>query len=192
MIIRYFEDSDIVEASRLAKLTWGDFYTNESPKLQNFIYSFMVEYYDLNRKYSLSIIDKELKGFLLAYTQNDKYIAANFEDKVQLLANKNEQQTAIELFNYLETCGNSLKNIMGNNDIILGLFISIKKGCGKMLLSKFVEICKERAVKNIYLWTDTTCNYQYYKKNNFILCREIETDLNNRTIKTLIYKKEVN
>lgn len=154
MIIRHFEDEDISKASQFAKLTWGDFYTKKSTELQNFIYSFMVEYYDLNRKYSLSIVDNELKAFLLAYTQNDKYITSNFENKVKILSNKSEQKTAIELFNYLETCSNSLKNIMNNDDIILGLFVSTQKGCGKLLLSNLLNICKENSIKNIYLWTD--------------------------------------
>lgn len=46
MHVRNFTDKDIVQASKLAKLTWGDFYAHESENLQNLIYSFMVEYYD--------------------------------------------------------------------------------------------------------------------------------------------------
>lgn len=71
MQIRRFKDLDIIEASKLAKLTWGDFYTQESEELQNLIYSFMVEYYDLNREYSFSIIDNDLKGILLAFCKAD-------------------------------------------------------------------------------------------------------------------------
>lgn len=191
MIIRNFEDIDIQKASQLAQLTWGNFFTEESPELQNFIYSLMVEYYDLNRKYSFSVVNNELKAFLLAYTKNDNSTISNFENRVQSLSNKSEQNTAIELFNYLETCSNSLKNMMHNDDIILGLFVSTQKGCGKLLLAKLAEICKENSIKNIYLWTDTTCDYQYYKKNDFILCKEIETTINDKAIKTLIYKKRI-
>lgn len=39
----------------------------------------------------------------------------------------------------LEICGKELKNIIKNDDIILGLFVSIQKGCGKQLLSKLVK-----------------------------------------------------
>ena len=190
MAVREFQDIDLKQASKLAKLTWGDFYANESTRIQNFIYSFMVEYYDLNRKYSFSITDEELKAFLLAFTPQDSYMGSNFEDKIKLLTNK-EQKTAIELFGYLEVCGNNIKNIINHDDIILGLFVSTKKGCGKQLLEKLKAACKKHGKKNLYLWTDTTCDHEYYKKNNFILCNEFETNLNSKTINTLIYRKEI-
>ena len=190
MAVREFQDIDLKQASKLAKLTWGDFYANESTRIQNFIYSFMVEYYDLNRKYSFSITDEELKAFLLAFTPQDSYMGSNFEDKIKLLTNK-EQKTAIELFEYLEVCGNNIKNIINHDDIILGLFVSTKKGCGKQLLAKLKAACKKHGKKNLYLWTDTTCDYEYYKKNNFILCNEFKTNLNSKTINTLIYRKEI-
>lgn len=192
MKIRNFQDNDITEASALAKLTWGDFYTQESNELQELIYEFMVEYYDLNRKYSFSAVDKGLKGFLLAYCKKDfvdKFLT--FKTKVQKLTNIKEQQTALNLYNYLETCGEELKEFITDQDIVLGLFVSIQKGCGKMLLNKLLETCKENKINNIYLWTDTTCDYKYYKNNNFIVEKEIQTIINNKSITTLIYKKEI-
>lgn len=191
MTIKQFENIDIKQASKLAKLTWGDFYTQESAELQTFIYNFMVEYYDLNRKYSLSIFNEDLKGFLLAFTKDDRYNSENFENKVKILKNEKEQQIALDLFNYLETCGKEVKTIMTDDDIFLGLFVSIQKGCGKKLLSKLNDICKENSKKNIYLWTDTTCDYKYYRKNNFTLLKEVETFINGKLIKTLIYRKSV-
>lgn len=189
MIIRKFLDIDIEQASILAKLTWGDFYTEESDELQRFIYDFMVQYYDLNREYSFSIVEDDLKGFLLGVTKKDSYKSLNFKEKVKVLKREQERKIAFDLFNYLEMCGNEVKNIINDDDIILGLFVSIKKGCGKQLLSKLVETCKEKNMKNIYLWTDTTCDYEYYRKNNFLLCKEIDSFVNGKLIKTLIYRK---
>ena len=192
MLIRNFDDIDIPEASQLAKLTWGDFYTEESLPLQNLIYRFMVEYYDLNREYSFSVIDDGLKGFLLAFTKNDsKNLVQNFKNKVQNLKSTKEQKTALDLFNYLEACGKEVKNIMTPKDVMLGLFVSVQKGCGRMLLSKLGEICMKKEIKNIYLWTDTTCDYKYYQKNKFKLVSELETLVNDKQIKTLIYCKPV-
>lgn len=189
MHVRNFTDKDIIQASKLAKLTWGNFYTQESEELQNLIYSFMVEYYDLNREYSFSILDNQLKGFLLAFCKTDSYKPKDFGERVNALKEKAEQKIAFDLFNYLEICGNELKNIINYDDIILGLFVSIQKGCGKQLLAKLVETCKEKNMKNIYLWTDTTCDYEYYKKNDFILLKELESFVNGKQIKTLIYCK---
>lgn len=191
MHIRNFTDKDIVQASKLAKLTWGDFYAHESENLQNLIYSFMVEYYDLNREYSFSIVENDLKGFLFAFCKTDSYKPKDFDKRVNALKDKAEQKIAFDLFNYLEVCRNELKNIINDNDIILGLFVSIQKGCGKQLLAKLVETCKEKGRKNIYLWTDTTCDYEYYKKNNFVLLKEIKSLVNGKLIKTLIYQKHI-
>lgn len=191
MLIRTFADSDIIQSSKLAKLTWGDFYTHESVELQNLIYSFMVEYYDLNREYSFSILEDGLKGFLLAFCKTDCYKPKDFDERVKALKNKAEQEIAFDLFNYLEICGKELKNIINDDDIILGLFVSTKKGCGKQLLAKLVETCKEKNMKNIYLWTDTTCDYKYYRKNNFVLVKEIKSLVNGKLIKTLIYQKSI-
>lgn len=191
MYIRNFENIDIEKASELSQLTWGDFYTNESEKLQKLIYSFMVEYYDLNREYSFSILEDELKGFLLAFCKTDCYKLKDFDERVKALKEKTEQKIAVDLFNYLEFCGKKLKSIINDDDVILGLFVSIKKGCGKQLLAKLVETCKERNMKNIYLWTDTTCDYEYYRKNNFVLLKQINSLVNGKSIKTLIYQKSI-
>ncbi len=191
MLLRRFTDSDILQSPRLAKLTWGNFYTHESEELQNLIYGFMVEYYDLNREFSFSIVDNGLKGILLAFLKTDNYKMNNFFERINALSNKTEQETALNLFNYLEICGKEVKNIINNDDIILGLFVSIQKGCGKQLLSKLIESGRKRNMKNIYLWTDTTCDYEYYRKNNFVLVKEFETLLNDKPIKTLIYKKTI-
>ena len=136
MVIRNFLDIDIEQASKLAKLTWGDFYTEESDELQRFIYDFMVQYYDLNREYSFSIVEDDLKGFLLGVTKKDSYKSLNFKEKVKALKSEQERKIAFDLFNYLEMCGNEVKNIINDDDIILGLFVSIKKGCGKLVKKK--------------------------------------------------------
>lgn len=191
MEIRGFQNSDIQDASKLSKLTWGDFYLHESNELQSMIYSFMVEYYDLNRQYSFSIVEDGLKGFILAFKKSDSYRGNFFNASVRSLSSEKERKIAIDLFNYLETCEREVKSIMTENDIMLGLFVSIQKGCGKKLLSKLNEVCRANGIQNIYLWTDTTCDCDYYQKNNFALCKDFRTIVNGKFVKTLIYQKIV-
>lgn len=189
-MIRNFEDSDIIEASAVSHLTWGDMYTHESSELQNLIYEFMVEYYDLNRKFSFSILDENYKGFLLAAKKDDKNDSFGLlKERVAQLKDIKDQKIALELYDYLEACGKEVKRNMNDDDVMLGLFVSVQKGCGKMLLTKLIETCRENKIKNIYLWTDTTCDYDYYHKNNFELVKETENRVNDRRIKTLIYKR---
>lgn len=193
MIIRNFEDKDIEQASKIAYLVWGDLYTSESQELQKLIYDFMIEYYDLNRKYSFSICDKDFKAFLLAGLKNDiNNSQKDYRHKILKLRNEKEQKIAFELLEYLEHCGQEVKTIMSDDDIMLNLFISCQKGCGKLLLEKLSAVCKSHNIKNIYLWTDTTCDYSYYKKNSFDIIKETSTIVNSKNIKTIIYKKTLN
>lgn len=191
-MIRNFEDSDIIEACAISHLTWGDLYTNQSLNLQNLIYDFMVEYYDLNREFSFSCLEDGFNGFLLAALKADRNNSyETLKKRVENLQDDKEQKTALELFDYLETCGRAVKEVMNDDDVMLGLFVSVKKGCGRKLFEKLVETCRQRGIKNIYLWTDTTCDYTYYQKNNFILVKEVFNIINGKEIGTLIYKKEV-
>lgn len=188
-MIKNFNSNDIQEASKIAHLTWGDFYTNESRELQKLIYDFMVKYYDLNRKYSFSYIENGYKGFILAAEKEDKNNCfEEFKACIQTL-NEKEQKTALDLYNYLETCGKLVKDIMSHDDIMLGLFVSIQKGVGKQLLNQLATTCIENDKKNIYLWSDTTCDYNWYMKNGFSEVKGMESLVNNKKISTIIYKK---
>ena len=40
-------------------------------------------------------------------------------------------------------------------------------GIGKTLLNSLVAYLKDNKVSNIYLYTDTTCNYMFYENNSF-------------------------
>lgn len=73
----------------------------------------------------------------------------------------------------MESTGNEVKSVMSEDDLMMGLFISTQKGGGKMLLSKLVESACKNGVKNIYLWTDTTCDFDYYQKIILRLLRNL-------------------
>ncbi len=189
MIIRNFKNSDIEEAEKITHLVWGDLYANENSRLQKLIYDFTLEYYYLNETFSFALDENGLKGFVFAALKKDKN---NSSEKIKTKINTlNEQDkiTALNLLDYVESTGKEVKGVMNENDLMMGLFISTQKGGGKMLLSKLVENACENGIKNIYLWTDTTCDFDYYQKNNFTLVKEFECIVNNKKINTLIFKK---
>lgn len=191
MKIRNFITDDIPYASKIAHRVWGDLYAKETQELQNLIYEFTVLYYDLNRNFSFSILEEKLNGLVLAAAKYDKNNSSKlFLEKLKSLDAK-EQKIGKDLLEYLNTCGKAVKAQMNDDDIMLGLFISQERGCGKALLAKLAETCKEKNIKNIYLWTDTTCDHDYYEKNNFTLVQEVETVVNGQNIRTIIYKKQV-
>lgn len=189
MIIRNFKNSDIEEAEKITHLVWGDLYANENSRLQKLIYDFTLEYYYLNETFSFALDENGLKGFVFAALKKDKNNSSEkFKTKINKL-NEQDKITALNLLDYVESTGKEVKGVMNENDLMMGLFISTQKGGGKMLLSKLVENACENGIKNIYLWTDTTCDFDYYQKNNFTLVKEFECIVNNKKINTLIFKK---
>ena len=189
MIIRNFKNSDIEEAEKITHLVWGDLYANENSRLQKLIYDFTLEYYYLNETFSFALDENGLKGFVFAALKKDKNNSSEkFKTKINTL-NEQDKITALNLLYYVESTGKEVKGVMNENDLMMGLFISTQKGGGKMLLSKLVENACESGIKNIYLWTDTTCDFDYYQKNNFTLVKEFECIVNNKKINTLIFKK---
>lgn len=191
MIVRNFTDIDIEEASKITHLVWGALYSKENAGLQKIIYDFTLKYYYLNKTFSFALDDDGLKGLVFASSKTDKNSSVeNFKTEIQTLSD-NDKITALNLLDYLENTGKEVKLVMNEYDLMMGLFISTQKGGGKMLLSKLVETAKENGIKNIYLWTDTACDYDYYQKNKFTLVKEIENQVNDKKINTLIFKKEI-
>lgn len=80
---------------------------------------------------------------------------------------------------------------MNDDDLYLGLLASLKKGSGSKLITKIKEIAKNNNIKHLYLWTDETCNYQYYEKHKFIFVEEYDTNLCGNNFKTFIYRVDL-
>lgn len=191
MKIDLFKNSNTKEAKILTKLVWGDFFKNDALEFQKIVYDFTFEYYDLNRNFSFAISDEKLNAFLLSYRKKDKN--NKYEEYLNKIKNYNqsEQKKLSEIFDFIDFSSKKVKNLMSENDILIGLFVSIKKGCGSKLLKKLSETCLKNNINNVYLWSDNTCDYQYYIKHNFDLIEEFTYSVNNKKINTLIFKKAI-
>ncbi len=191
MIVRNFSDSDIEASSKITHTVWGDLYANQNDELQKLIYEFTLRYYYLNKNYSFALQDENLCGLIFASLKTDENsVIEEYKNKIATL-NDNDKKVTQNLFDYVENAGKEVKKAMNDDDLMMGLFISRKKGGGKILLSKLIETAINNRIKNIYLWTDTTCDYDYYQRHKFILLKEFEYMVNYRKINTLIFKKEI-
>ena len=85
-------------------------------------------------------------------------------------------------------------SLMNDGDIKLSLFVSRKPGCGALIFDCLYEKFRAEGYKNIYLYTDCDCNWQWYVKRKFTLVQEDiyepfcdgQEDFN-----TYIFKKEI-
>ena len=73
---------------------------------------------------------------------------------------------------YLTMMDERTLSIMNDDDIKLSLFVSRKPGAGSQILEKSCEKLRAQDWKNLYLWTDCDCNWQWYIKHGFTLVQE--------------------
>ena len=93
---------------------------------------------------------------------------------------------------YLHKMDERTLEFMNDDDIKLSLFISRKSGCGSLILNKLCTQLHEEGWKNLYLWTDCECNWQWYFKHGFTLIQEAVYEpfsTGHEEYKTYIFKK---
>lgn len=189
MEIRNFCDKDHEQAVQVVYNEWAHMF-DEPENIKKTLYKFMISHYDLNRKYSFSVLNPDLKGFLLAALKSDENNSnENLKKELDELSTK-ERKIGLEFLKYFEHNECMVKKHMQEDDIMLCLFMSNLKGCGKILLKELVKVCNENGIKNIFLWTDTSCNHDYYAKNGY---QKLDTYsfLDIHLHKTFVYKKSL-
>lgn len=195
MEVRPFQERDIPQASRMTYDYWSGELPDNSRGIKQVIYEYMVSYYDRNRELSFCVtVAGELKGFLLAFQKSDNNQNRNWLLSELERFNPEERKLALEYDRYYQYNGTKTKEYLAESDAILGLFVSTQKGCGEQLLNRFFLQCKQKSIHNVYLWTDMSCNYNYYYRNNF----EEVTHFTNKelfdgdSLETIIFKKQLN
>jgi len=95
---------------------------------------------------------------------------------------------------YLRQMDERTLSLMQEDDIKLSLFISRKPGAGVQLLNQLCQKLKEEGWKNLFLWTDVDCNWEWYEKHGFTLVEEGSYEPfsdENEDYKTYIFKKKL-
>lgn len=78
-----------------------------------------------------------------------------------------ERNTLLTNENYLKRIDAEILREMVPNSAKLSFFISRKKGYGTPVLNALIELLRQRGVEWLYLWTDCTCNWQYYVNHGY-------------------------
>ena len=96
---------------------------------------------------------------------------------------------------YLLYMDSKVHHLMTKDDIKLSLFVGLKKGSGKILFEEIWQKIKNDGYKNMYLWTDCECNWEWYIKNGFTLVEESVykkfSELDGEEYKTYVFKKAI-
>jgi hypothetical protein len=142
----------------------------------------------------LSEETKELLAIIFFWKKTDtndvnEWILKNWEK-----FDENQKNSVKICSDFLETMESKVHALMNDDDIKLSLFVSLKKGEGSVLFNNLWQKLKNQGYKNMYLWTDCECNWQWYIKNGFTLVEESvyeKFSTETEKYKTYVFKKAI-
>ncbi len=95
---------------------------------------------------------------------------------------------------YIELMDKQTFGLMNSDDIKLSLFVSRERGAGTAILDAACSRLRAEGWKNLYLWTDCDCNWQWYEKHGYTLVRQSSYEpfsSPDEPYKTFIFKKPI-
>ncbi len=103
------------------------------------------------------------------------------------------QKASLEMVKaYLEYMDKKELSFMNADDIKLSLYVSRKRGMGAALLEKLLPRLAAKGYKNLYLWTDSDCNWKWYVNHGYLLVsQEVYAPFSGpgRDYTTFVFKK---
>ncbi len=147
--------------------------------------------------YHFELIDSNSENFLAAAFFTRKGDACKVEEWYEKECTHFPQElkkTTNMSRTYLRQMDERTLSLMQDDDIKLSLFVSRKPGAGVQLLNQLCQKLKEEGWKNLFLWTDVDCNWEWYEKHGFTLVEESSYEPfsdENEDYKTYIFKKKL-
>ena len=103
------------------------------------------------------------------------------------------QKASLEMVKaYLEYMDKKALSFMKSDDIKLSLYVSRKRGMGAALLEKLLPRLAAKGYKNLYLWTDSDCNWKWYVNHGYqLVSKEVYAPFSEpgRDYTTFVFKK---
>jgi len=187
-MIRKYTTNDYESIYTLTKGCWSS-ETTFNKQVKSALYELLTKYYLVESSFNLVLEDSGIKGFLLSA------IYPFYPDTNPLIAYPDMEDGTLDKISkylaYLLENSKRLKRYTTTSDLVIGLFLSEKKGGGTLLLNELVRLARINKIKNIYLWADESCNFNFYIKHNFKIIDEYKVNFFNKEIKTYIFLKEV-
>ncbi|WP_187263594.1 GNAT family N-acetyltransferase [Pontibacter beigongshangensis] len=195
MEISKLYNSDLPQVYELAFEAWKEAYPGQSDAFIRKVSEFIVRknYYENAYRYKI-VEDGIIKAILLGCEKNDTNNALEW---VALQKNDLQDSELLTMNNqkdYLVKSDDLLATFLSDNDIKLALFISNVRGYGTKLLNHFMEEAQVKGKDKMYLWTDSSCNHQYYPKQGFeeVLCIDnANASIVEEDYRTLFYCKKI-
>lgn len=172
MIIETFTEDDILEAAQLAYPIWGVGHA-DSGRCEEFgllMCEYIVRYGWYGAPYAFKMVDDKGKmaACILAgdHTKDNGY--DKWLDRLMHTFDEHQLTEALALRDYFgRTAPKVYGHMTAGKDLYMSFFISSVQGCGKQLLEKLLCHAKCDGYSAVYLWTDSSCNHNYYAHHGF-------------------------
>ena len=175
-----FEDKNISHILDLVAPDWSP--PDADMAFKRFYAEYTVRHNIWDSIYSLQATDEDGRFLAAAFAapanategleKADKWVLEQTDGGKNLTE---EMKTSFKISkSYLGMMDDKTSALMKEGDIKLVLFVSCEKGAGFPLLEKFKEELRSRGYKNMYLWTDHDCNYDWYFRRGYELVEKGE------------------
>jgi len=191
-----FADGDLAEAGAIACRLWAGEIPDLPDDLAPRLYDYLVRYYyHKESAFNLAARDADgkLVGFLLA-SPPVRSVGTGAEEWLSCrLQSEAERDFHRNYFRYLEYNRLAeLRDARSDGELLLLLFCSIRKGVGRFLLAEEERLCRAEGISSWLLWTDETCDFDYYYRNGFAEARRFPgAELAGRRFQTYLFRREL-
>ncbi|MBE6368502.1 MAG: hypothetical protein E7052_11475 [Lentisphaerae bacterium] len=187
-----FTGAMLPAAGEIALRLWGNEVANMPQMYRPAIYSYLVHYYyDPQSVYNLAVLENgSLQALLLASVDPPEPLEAwrFLQDSLPAAG----VDYALSYRRYLDGNRHLEDTFKLENEAVLLFFASIQPGCGRLLMENFTRLARQNDLDSMLLWTDNTCNYQYYFDHGFQLLHRqtAEPGLLDMDLETLIFRRK--
>jgi GNAT superfamily N-acetyltransferase len=173
MEIKQFTPDRIDSVAAMAAKVWGKEQGAHSSEAARLFCQHLTRYSLYSTDLAFQAEDEEgMQAIAFAWLPGDTNDAASWlRSQLPNMTDKGKQ-TLLTNERYLTRTDAELQPKMLPNSAKLSFFISQKPGYGTPVLNALIERLRERGIEWLYLWTDCTCNWEYYPKHGYELIGE--------------------
>ncbi|MEG0692876.1 MAG: GNAT family N-acetyltransferase [Oscillospiraceae bacterium] len=180
IIYRKLKKEDYNEVEEIINQSFGLYHYVDNPKMLNMLLKSYLQSCLAEKTFDcVAQKDGKVVGVILGNSKSDYKIFSHFKPTLAMIyygilmnfQSLKCKEKADDYKNLHKIYAEFLKNRKNQFDGVLTLF-AVSEDCrglgvGKNLLSLLVEYLKKNNTTNIYLFTDTTCNYGFYDSQGF-------------------------
>ena len=167
------DNFDVVE--KMVTAVWGS--PDNRPEFDHAFCGHLARYGYYDPELSFQIVDENgVEGVCWVHVPGKANDSDAWLEKAVEGLTDQEREEAYAHVDYLKSIDAAVFKMLEPEDVKLSFLIARKKGYGSALLEYTMDILSERGFRNLYLWTDSSCNWQFYPKHGFELVLEEKSE----------------